>query len=187
MLVLLLIARTDFQIILSQVCYEVFQVRHLTKSLQYACAWQRKDGEFGNLTDLCQHPLLFLYGGNIRVSRAPAGACIPHRTYRGPLCVLIPQEVFARKVGVTWQPQTLCFSVLRGFGCSEGPSFRAVQIHSCSACSDRVHVCCCRGSAAPTAAMSPTSLLRRHSCCCFPALKKGTNDPIYKTEIESQT
>ena len=40
--------------------------------------------------DLCQHPLLFLCGGKIRVSHAPVGACIPRRTYRGPLCVVIP-------------------------------------------------------------------------------------------------
>ena len=40
--------------------------------------------------DLCQHPLLFLCGGKIRVSHAPVGACIPHRPYRGPLCVVIP-------------------------------------------------------------------------------------------------
>ena len=29
------------------------------------------------------------------------------------LCVVIPQEVFVRKVGGIWQLQTLCLSVLR--------------------------------------------------------------------------
>ena len=33
-------------------------------------------------------------------------------------------------------------------------------------------ICCCRGSAVGTAVMSHVSLLHRHSCYCFPALKK---------------
>lgn len=59
LLLLLLIARTDFQIILSQVGYEVFQPHHLAKSLRYACPWQRKDGELGNVTLTCVGILFF--------------------------------------------------------------------------------------------------------------------------------
>lgn len=52
--------------------------------------------------DFRQDPLLFHCGGKIRAFHALIGPCIPHKTYHGALYVVIPQEVFVRKIGLIW-------------------------------------------------------------------------------------